>query len=107
MTDEHVFVVFTEHDGGRSTIDIVGPFATETDAEALIERHPRNVDGVMHPIDGGYADAHVVSTTTATAPDAYLAEQAYIHQDDDDAIEVGGDDPVVRAVQALKERNYR
>ena len=63
MTSEHVFVVFIEHDGGEPTIDIVGPLATQADALALIERHPRSVDGVMHPIDGGYADAHIVSAT--------------------------------------------
>lgn len=83
MTSEHVFVVFIEHDGGEPTIDIVGPLATQADALALIERHPRSVDGVMHPIDGGYADAHIVSATAATAPDIYLAEQAEIHEEDE------------------------
>ncbi len=74
-----VFVVIIEGDEKHDILNpyIVGPFASESEAESFIEQHPRFdlESGILYPgWNGGYAAAHVVSAASALNPDLVLQE---------------------------------
>lgn len=73
-----VFVLFNDSGDEKTAIlhpTIYGPFVDEEAAQQFIERNPRwdPTWGVLQPIDGGYAGAHIISSDTAEDPEVALS----------------------------------